>query len=323
VHALVVATIAFRGLVSVDDASVRRRISLAPGATFSQEQLAADVRALWASGDFDDIRVEKEASPTRVALTFVLHERPRIRAVSASGNTAFLTDELRAAFALKPGDRYDPARADAGVRAVRDTYVRGGYAWADVTPVVRAADRGGVTIELRVTEGARADSRLAFTGDLALPESELRAALDRDAAWYDEDTRDRQVLLVLARYFDHGYVNARIDPPLLTPSADRRFYHVTIHCTAGPQFTVATVDLTGDLPRAKPALLAGTGIVPGEIFNRAKVARALSRILDEWHARGYQAAEGLPLTKIDLDRHAIAITFEFKKGALARAPRQP
>ena len=82
----VVESIEFRGVRRVPQDTLRAMIFTKRGDKFDEESVRRDFMALWNTGRFDDIRVERERGRTGWILRFVMTERRVIRSIKYSGN---------------------------------------------------------------------------------------------------------------------------------------------------------------------------------------------------------------------------------------------
>src|SRR6185437_10145078 len=89
-----IAAIIFRGARRVPQDTLRALIFTKVGDKYNPEALDRDFMALWNTGRFDDIRLEREPSPTGWVLTFVVTERPVIRSIKYDGMKSISVSEI-------------------------------------------------------------------------------------------------------------------------------------------------------------------------------------------------------------------------------------
>src|SRR5258708_38781833 len=90
----VVESIEFRGVRRVPQDTLRALIFTKRGDKLDEESIHRDFMALWNTGRFDDIRVEREAGKTGWILRFIMAERRVIRAIKYDGNKSVTHSEI-------------------------------------------------------------------------------------------------------------------------------------------------------------------------------------------------------------------------------------
>src|SRR4029077_14128779 len=90
----VVDAITFQGVRRVPQDTLRAMIFTKRGDKYDEETLHRDFMALWNTGRFDDIRVEREADPNGWIVRFVMVERRVIRSIKYDGNKSVTTSEI-------------------------------------------------------------------------------------------------------------------------------------------------------------------------------------------------------------------------------------
>ena len=122
----VVDSIAFQGVRRVPQDTLRAMIFSKRGDKYDEETLHRDFMALWNTGRFDDIRVEREAGPNGWIVRFVMVERRVIRSIKYDGNKSVSTSEILDRFkerkvGLSVESQYDPNK----VQRARNVLTRG------------------------------------------------------------------------------------------------------------------------------------------------------------------------------------------------------
>ncbi|HXZ44041.1 MAG TPA: outer membrane protein assembly factor BamA [archaeon] len=131
---------------------------------FRQEQLDQDVLVLlgfYRSNGFLDAtvgpaEVEFTADKERANIRIPIVEGPRVRlgTVTVEGATVLTANEILAALPVKPGDFWDPGRAEEGQRLIRRLYARKGYLGTKVTFDSTRRD-GAVELTYGIVEGGQ------------------------------------------------------------------------------------------------------------------------------------------------------------------------
>ena len=158
-------------------------------------------------------------------------------------------------------------------------------------------------------------SKVQFSGNATVSSDRLRTAIAEyplfdDAGAIVPEVLERDLLLISAFYWDRGHVQVKVGAPVISPSRDA----VTIPIEEGPVFTVGSVTVTGDLIGSARANLARVRVRPGVLFSRTRIANDRETLSNFYQDQGYAYVNVLPLTKVDLARKTIGLTFEITRG---------
>ena len=124
----------------------------------------------------------------------------------------------------------------------------------------------------------------------------------------------RDVTILQAAYYDRGFIDVKIDEPLVSTSADKRFMYISIKIEEGEAYSIGKLDFSGDLLGPKDGLGKLMTSRRGELFNRSKLSRDIYAITDIYLDQGYAFANLTPLTQLHPEQRLIDLTFDIQKG---------
>src|SRR5215213_10474712 len=146
-------TIVFRGAERTGDATVRNESALVPGPV-NYRTLERAIKAIYATGQFDDVAASCELESGRAALTFTMKERPLLGAVDVTGTDRLSRGSVKDRVELTAGRPLDPAQVARAVKRIDSLYQAGGYYLARVKPETTVVN-GQVNLLFRIDEGRR------------------------------------------------------------------------------------------------------------------------------------------------------------------------
>ncbi len=281
------------------------------GKDFSPEGLAKDVREMWKSLFFDDIKVELTKSDQQCQLRIVIGERPSIKTIDWAGNDGLDNDALTEALSVevKVGSILSYAALRRGVQKLRDKYAEEGYFLAEVDYEVEDTKNNQVNLKFTVHEHEQVSvRRVTFLGNDHIPDGELRdAMLTGHGSFFDfgsggafrQDVFERDILVLTSLYYDRGFLGVQVATPRVELAPDRTGIELTIPIIEGPRFKVRTIKLyerDADGKEVEPiggrrALRDMVRAKPGDWFNRAEIAKDIGTIQTLYRDAGYANVE--------------------------------
>jgi outer membrane protein insertion porin family len=150
--------VTLRGNRRIDEKTIKSWISSRKGDTYNTAKLDRDVRALFDTGHFEDIKVyvEDDLRSGKIII-FEVRERPIITDViyemDNSSDEAKIEEELeRQDVKLSQGDEYNPVRLRKAARVIEEYLLREGRGRAKVYPFVEEETGIEVRVIFKVRE---------------------------------------------------------------------------------------------------------------------------------------------------------------------------
>jgi outer membrane protein insertion porin family len=212
-------TITNIGPSAVSESLVRANIRVREGDTYNRLSIDDDVRNLYATGYFLNIRVAEERIDDGLALLYLLQGRPKITDLLYVGNRKYSKEKIAKKVTSKIGEPMDERKLFTDAQEIRKMYEKAGYPKTDVKYVLNIderAGRGTVTFEVTEAPKIRIDD-VVFEGATAFKQKKLRKVVKTHRHWWLswltrsgtlkedqlEEDKDR-----LAEFFrDAGYID--------------------------------------------------------------------------------------------------------------------
>jgi len=316
----------FRGNRKVEDDAIRVNLLSRVGSVLDLAKVREDIRAMWKMGFFEEITVEAEPSPKNgVILTFAVKEKPSVRKVLIAGNEGVGLDKINEVLDIKRDSILNVAKVKQNRQKIHDLYVEKGYYLASVDYEIRPANESEVDIWFMVDEHSKVEIRdVTFIGNQHVTDKELSSIIATqkggalsfltDSGIFQEETFERDLLMITAYYYDRGFINVKLGTPQIRLSRDKRYMYLSIHIDEGPVFSIGKIDFKGDLIGEKQAYYDRLTVKQGEVFNRSKVGKDIVRLNDYYRDKGYAYVNVTPLTNIDLEKRTVDLQFEIERG---------
>src|SRR5215510_13218847 len=150
-----------RGNRRIPESTIRIWIGTREGDPYNPVQLDRDVRALYAQGHFEDVKVYAEDG-TRGGkiVTFEVIERPLLLDIKYEGlksiqQSTVLEEFRKRTVGLSKESQYDPVKARRAAAVIKELLANEGRPEAKVEPVTEQISATAVALTFKIEEGAR------------------------------------------------------------------------------------------------------------------------------------------------------------------------
>ncbi|WP_090686383.1 outer membrane protein assembly factor BamA [Paraburkholderia phenazinium] len=316
----VVRDIRLEGLQRVEPNTVFSYLPLKQGDTFTDDKASEAIRALYATGFFNDVKISTEGDVVVVQV----QERPAIGTIDFAGLHEFDKDNLTKALnsvGLSLGRYYDKSLVDRAQQELKRQYLTHGYYAAEVTTTVTPIDRDRVGLLFSVIEGPSARIRqVNLIGNKVFSDSTLHDEMQLSTpnwfSWYtkndlyskDKLTTDLDNLR--SYYLDRGYLEFNIDSTQVSLSPDKKDMYLTLTLHEGEPYTISGIHLSGNLLDREAELSKLIKIKPGDRFSAAKLKAATKAVVDKLGEYGYAFATVNAQPQIDQQHHTVDLTLQ-------------
>ncbi len=320
----VVKDIRVEGLQRTEPGTVFSYLPVKVGETLNPERARAALRALYATGFFQDVRLEAENG---VLVVFV-RERPAIAQIDFSGMKEFEPDNVRKVLrelGMAEGRIFDRSVLDAAEQELKRQYLSRGMYAAQVQTTVTPLERNRVGISVAVTEGPVAKIRgINIVGAQAFPERELLGLFVlRTPGWltwytqHDRYSRERlsaDLETLRSFYLNRGYLDFSLESTQVQITPERRDIYITVNMVEGETYTVSEVTLAGQLLVPREELEQLVQLKPGDVFSREKLAVSTKAISDRLGNEGYAFANANAIPNVDKAKRTVAFSIVIDPG---------
>jgi outer membrane protein insertion porin family len=324
VDPFVVRDIRVEGVQRTEAGTIFSYLPIKVGERVDDEKLSAAVKALYATGFFRDVRLEREGD----VLVVAVQERPTISALTFVGNKEFDTETVKKALkdiGLAEARIFDRSALERAEQELKRQYISRGLYAAKVQTTVTPQERNRVAINFTIDEGeASRIERINIIGTKAFTESQLRKEMTLTTpnwlTWYTKnDQYSKQKLqgdLEALRNFyqNRGYLEFEIESTQVSISPDKEDIYITVVVNEGPRYTVGEVRLAGDLAVDVSELNRLVRVQPGETYSREKLQRTAKDISDRLGAEGYAFANVNAVPDIDRTKATASFTIFVDPG---------
>ena len=324
VDAFVVEDIRLEGLQRITAGTVFNYLPINVGDTVDGTHTAGAVRALFRTGFFRDVRLERDGD----TLVVVVVERPSIGSIEFVGNEELKTDDLLSALeqmGVAQGRVFNRSTFDQVEQELHRTYFAAGRYGVQVTGTVTPLERNRVAIKFEIAEGVVAKIRqINIVGNVAFDDEELRDDFELDTTGffsflsrsdrYSKPKLAADLETLRSLYLDNGFINFNIDSTQVSIAPDKKDVYITINVTEGGRYVVRDIYLQGALIVPEEELFELVTVVQDTEFSRKRVTETARRIGNRLGNEGYSFANVNAVPEIDDSEEKVDLTFFVDPG---------
>ena len=316
--------IRIEGVQRTDAGTVFTYLPVKVGETLDDEKSAQAIKALYATGFYNDVRLEVDGD---VLIVFV-QERPSIAQIDIEGAKEFTKDALKDGLkqaGIAEAKIFDKSVADRAEKEIKRQYTSRGFYAAKVTVTVTPLERNRVALRLDIDEGEVtriADINIIGAKDFSEREL-LRQMQLTTPGWLTFITKDDQyskqklgadLETLRSFYLNRGYLEFNIDSTQVSITPDKEHIYITIAITEGPLYRFGPVKLSGETIAPEDELYGIITVREGEIFSRERIIETTKRITDRLGNDGYSFANVNPVPDINRDTRVASFTLFVDPG---------
>ena len=318
----VIQDIRVEGNKRVEPETVRSYLTFSTGDAYDPAKVDESLKALFATGLFQDVRIRREGS----TIVIVLLENPIVSRVAFEGNREVEDDTLAAEVQLKARAVYTRARVQADVQRILDVYRRQGLYAAQVDPKIINLDNNRIDVVFEISEGPSTKVRaINFIGNSAFSDSQLRYVISttqtnllsflKGTNVYDPDRLNLDRELLRQFYMKNGYADVRIVSATADLDRDGRGFFITFTIEEGERYRFGPIDVESALPSVNVDALRHVILTrTGRVYNAEKVEKTVEALTIEVSQQGYAFGQVRPRFERDEATHTMGIVYTIDEG---------
>ncbi len=323
-------SIVVTGSARVDTAAIRSTAGLSTGSTLNVHDIQNAIKALYATGQFDDVQINCRVAPgaAKAALLIQVRERPILASYKVVGPDHVSPKDVKEKLAFATGSPVDPGKIAKAIATTDSLYESKGYYLARIKADSTITD-GKLSITFTVDEGRRlAISGIRINGNTRVSDADVVGAMDTkpegflftrngelDDAKYAQDLSEKIPQL----YASRGFIDFRIlkDTLIVDRANGKGLIDITV--SEGPRYTVGSFDVIGNrrfsteqisalfypfgknqqstLTQKATGLIRRNYVNPPNTFDAAKWDDAQQKLMEAYNDEGYIYANIRPVTE--------------------------
>jgi len=312
------------GLQRITPGTVFNYLPMKVGDTFDDTRSGEAVRALFKTGFFDDVHLERDGG----ILVFIIKERPAIGTITLNGNKDIKSEDLLTGLrqiGFAEGRIFNQAQLDGLEQELRRQYFSLGKYAVDVKSNVIPLEDNRVDVIIDISEGIAAKIRqINIVGNDSFKEKKLLKLFKlttptmfsffTKSDQYSKEKLGADLESLRTYYLDRGYINFNVESTQVSITPDKKDIYVTINILEGEPHTISGVKLAGEFILPEEELFKVIDVKQGELFSRLKLSKTNEAITNLLGHDGYAFANVNGIPEIDSENKTVSITFFVDPG---------
>jgi outer membrane protein insertion porin family len=319
-----IKAIKFDGLIHLSADIAQEIIGIHPGEPIDIEKVDEAIKKLFAQGYFKDIWVTEE----RGVLTFHFKEKPVISQITFLGYGENKKEELLSEIGLKKGDIYDESKTEKAKETLRRKIESEGYFDTVVEVETTPLKTGSVKVDFVINKGENIIiKKLNLCGAEHFSRGDIESVManrQRQFMGWMWGLNDGKVKIdqlkydgprIRDYYMRHGYLDAKVEPPLLRVDFNQYRAILDFKIEEGAVYRVKDVQIDLTEPVIDPKTLKeDLRVDPGEIFNIEDLRKDMEKIKEKVANLGYAYVRVVPDFIKDEKSHTAIVKYKIFPG---------
>src|ERR1700734_1311837 len=324
-----VNSIVVQGNRRVEAETVRSYFKVGPGERLDAAKIDAALKALYASGLFDDVHITQAGG--HIGVTVV--ESPVINRLAFEGNHRMKDEQLQEEIQSKARDSLSRPRVQADTQRIIDVYHRNGRFDVTVTPQIIDRPNNRVDLIFVVNEGEKTGVKAVnFVGNKSYTAWRLKEVIKtaesnflsflQTTDVYDPDLMEAGRDLIRGFYLKHGFADVQVVSAVAEYDPAKKGFIITFTIEEGPVYHFGAADIQSNVRAIdSQSLRSVMRMRAGDIYNGEAIEKSVEDVTVEVSRRGYPFATVRPQGDRNPQTRTISVAFVVDEGTRAYIER--
>jgi outer membrane protein insertion porin family len=322
----IVSDIEVRGNRIISSGTILNKIKIRRGDPLLQATINDDIKRLYASGFFQDIKVDIiQEAPDQFRVVFTVDEKPIVRQIIIEGNESISEGKLRKEIHLIEGQILDPKIIKEGEVAIRELYKNKGFKFVEVKSEVDMNEYSREAIlYILIDEGQKFQiKKVNFEGNHAFSSKKLYGLMRTKSRFiillrtgvFHEDHFQNDIEKIRSFYILNGYADVRIEPRFDYDREEKKMT-ITLMIEEGQIYTAGDIRIEGNVLFPESEIWEVLSMLPGDIYSQIALNDDLQAISRFYFYQGYITAQADPDIRFNRDTGKVDIVYHIQEGDL-------
>jgi outer membrane protein insertion porin family len=311
------------------------------GGFYDENALRKDLRVLWSTGFFSNIKIESEPGDKGRIVKITVEENPVVKSIAFKTGKRLKEDDVvnklkeKDQFIL-PYSYYSPSKVQKIKSTIGTLLADKGLAGGEITAEVarRGAGEVGLTFLIREGDLARV-GEVVFEGTPGLHRDALAGAMKDNKkhdllTWmmgkdsFKQNKLPDDLTSIKTKLQASGFMEAMVGEPKISDTSRRNIFFkkmtmksITIPVHAGERYTVGEVTVEGNKLLAAPKLRSMIKLEQGRWYSAKVREKAVEKMVELYRNFGHIYAQVVPVESLDPVHKRVGVVFNISEGDAA------
>jgi len=320
----IVKAIEVEGNKTISMATILSKIKIRVGQEYLQNIVSDDIKRLYNTGYFSDVRVDRKEYQGGFKVVFYLTEKPIVEKITFSKIRHFHPRAIENKIKTKKGRFLDPKTLKDDIKTIEELYAKKGLTSATVavkTSLDEATNKA--SLNFVIEEGRRTQiGKLNITGNRSFPDKRILKAIKTRphglfrSGYLKEEILKEDMDRIQAFYSQNGFIDAKASYALEELRKGRLILNIQIE--EGQRYYVGDIAVAGNNVLTTPEILAAMKTTTvGRPFSREKLEEDISSIRTLYFDKGYIFAEIKESTSLGPETGKVELRLDVSEGQVA------
>ena len=288
-----------------------------PGRPYSESLVEQDIKALYKTGQLQNVRIFGQAEGDGVKVMVVLQTRSFVNEIAIEGAERISAKSLRKKIDLKINGPLSEDELQKAREKIVESYQAKGFTDVDVKYKVDTDEaRGTSRVVFTIAEGSKgAVSAIRFEGNTKFGDRILRKQMKTKGKTFysfidksgrlDETQLEQDVNAVKEYYQDHGYIDVEVKEVRRERAKGR--LTIVMVLVEGPLYRVGKIRISGTKVANEQKVRALLKMKEGGVYSPKQIREDSKKIADAYGSGGYVdlqvTPQGIPAGEGRIDVH--------------------
>jgi len=295
------------------------------GQPYSSASVEEDVKNLYATGFFTNLRIYDEPLADGVKVNVIVQPKPTVKEVIVIGAKRIKEKAIRKKISIKVGDPLSEQKVSADAQAVRDYYQDKNFKDAQVEYKIDINEQlGRAVVTFTIVENRKQIVKdIVFEGVKAFTAKQLRKVMktktenwlsfiNKSGRLKDEQFQN-DLKLLQQYYFDHGYIDMQVKDVKYEPfDEDALRIHISIF--EGIQYQVGKIRIESNKLFTTDQIRGHMKMLEGSVYSPKGLDADIKAIKDLYGEKGYIDANATPRREPNVESGKMDLVYTVTEG---------